>query len=228
MTCYATLEQFYAHGLRPSALIAEPRPVSLVDPATDRMVIRNHGLASGHPASVDVRGGVLPSPLSATVVYYALRIPASDDLLQLSAQPGGAPIDITTAGSGVVVLLPSIAPFVEEGLAAWSSYLDDELIPHDTPLTTWPLVVVQVVCWLTAYDLAVTKGLLNPSFKDSTQGLKDKWDLALRKIEGWKAGRSIKDATDQDGTTPDDSAIVLPGDPLRDWSGDRYMWGRLS
>lgn len=226
-TPYASLGDFYVHGLRSAALVAEPRPVSLVDFATDRLVVRSHGMPADHPFSVEVRGGSLPAPLSATTVYYAVLVPSSDDLLQAAATPGGSPVDITTAGSGTLVVVPQIAPFVEKSLEAWSSYLDDEVIVHDTPLTTWPLVVTQVVCWLAAYDVAVTKGLLNPNFKDSAAGIKDKWDLALKKIESWKLGRSIKDATDQDGTKPDDAAVIMRGDPLRDWSGDCFFGGRI-
>jgi hypothetical protein len=69
---------------------------------TDLITATNHGLAAND--AVVLSGGTAPSPLVLGTTYYARDIAGND--FKLSATPGGAAIDLTTAGSGFSVQLP--------------------------------------------------------------------------------------------------------------------------
>ncbi|MDL5055899.1 hypothetical protein [Geitlerinema calcuttense] len=73
-----------------------------VDTGTDEITITAHGLTTGQPIRFTNSGGGLPAPLSASTVYYAIRINAN--VFQVAASvsdaTNGIEIDLTTAGTG--------------------------------------------------------------------------------------------------------------------------------
>ncbi len=95
-------------------LIYEGEPVTLtaqffsyhtvesVDTTANTLTLTNHGLTNGLQAIVRGTGGILPPPLAITRTYYIVG--AATNTLQLALTPGGAPVDLTGAGSGFVQL----------------------------------------------------------------------------------------------------------------------------
>jgi hypothetical protein len=77
---------------------------SAVDDGLDSIEIVGHGLITNDPV---VFSGTLPTGLTAGVTYYVIKI--TNDIIQLSATPGGAVIDLTAvgAGSGIITHTPS-------------------------------------------------------------------------------------------------------------------------
>lgn len=66
---------------------------------TDTFSATGHALENGTPGRV-ASSGSLPTGLSADTVYYVVN--KTEDTFQLSATLGGAAVNITTAGSGVI------------------------------------------------------------------------------------------------------------------------------
>lgn len=67
------------------------------DAATDKLLKAAHGLANG-TVMVLHSTGTLPAPLAANTAYYVVNAATND--FQVSLTEGGAPVDITSAGSG--------------------------------------------------------------------------------------------------------------------------------
>jgi hypothetical protein len=69
------------------------------DSGTDTITLAAHGLSNGQPLYLS--GGTAPTGLSNTVTYFVVN--ATTDTFQLAATPGGAAINFTTNGSGVLI-----------------------------------------------------------------------------------------------------------------------------
>lgn len=120
------------------------RLVADVETATEIMTLDGHGFAED--AALVFRaesGGSLPAPLVAGTTYYA--IPLGDSTFSVAASAGGAAIDLTTAGSSIVVTgsLPWDA-VIEEA----SAIIDDVLIAQAVPLDPVPAIVKRVAAQL--------------------------------------------------------------------------------
>ena len=72
-----------------------------VDPGTNTLTATNHGLPDGRLVAVS-SSGVMPAPLDDAAGYFVVSSTANT--LQLAATAGGAPIDLTDAGTGIVTL----------------------------------------------------------------------------------------------------------------------------
>lgn len=70
------------------------------DPSTDLITLVAHGFILN--TQVQFIGTTPPSPLAFGTVYYV--VPNNADTFKLSATPSGGAIDITTTGSGVILL----------------------------------------------------------------------------------------------------------------------------
>lgn len=159
---YATAQSFYDY-LKAEAIVGSARRVVSVDPTTNRLLIPGHGLISGDVLRVkleDTRHGgtaTLPSPLSEFTPYCALV--ASGDLIALAASSGGSAIDITTAGTGISIVVDMTAS-IERVLASNASRLDACLARRGVAL---PLVgdfpaLTSLVCRLSAWWLLLARG----------------------------------------------------------------------
>jgi uncharacterized phiE125 gp8 family phage protein len=62
----------------------------------------DHPFADGEAVRLSNSGGLLPAPLNTSVDYYVAN--AAPATVQLAATPGGAPIELATAGSGLTYL----------------------------------------------------------------------------------------------------------------------------
>jgi hypothetical protein len=161
MTVYATRDDVYRQGVPRGALVSRGRFVESVDVSTNTLEVEGHGLDSGTPCQVrSDAGGGLPSPLSASVVYYALPVSGSDSLLQLSATEGGAAIDLTTTGAAPFVLFVPLAPMLDDLIEVYSRWLDSLAIGHAVPFSApVPAWVRHCVAVRTAAHAARVLGL---------------------------------------------------------------------
>lgn len=73
------------------------------DPVTDVFSAPGHPFIANDPITLLNNGGVLPQPLEELVTYYAVTVVPGVSL-QLALTVAGAPINLTTAGGGDVVL----------------------------------------------------------------------------------------------------------------------------
>lgn len=171
----------------PGRLAAEP-PASA---STNAIELDGHGFTLNDPVSFRAEaGGSLPAPLVASTTYYA--IPAGDSYFRVAAAPDGAAIDITTAGSGVVVLTP--LP-IAEAIEYASALIDDMLPAHAVPLEApYPPIVVMTCAELAATKLAVRSGSASVSLSGTA-------DVARKRLERWAQGVPLRGANTS-GQTP--------------------------
>jgi len=130
--------------------------------ATDTITLNGHGLETDSQVMVRAaEGGTLPSPLTEDTVYYAIRI--SNAKFKLAATEGGAAINLTTDGSGELVVIrePPYDVVIEE----WSRWADS-FLPHQAPLEP-PIhpLVRRLVAKLSAYELFRLDGKRSESFE---------------------------------------------------------------
>lgn len=91
-----TFSPFYAQ--RGRVYWKRPRKVFTADAATNTLAAQNHGYPNGAKIENFNTGGALPAPLAAATAYYVVN--ATQNTYQLALAPGGAAIDLTTAGTG--------------------------------------------------------------------------------------------------------------------------------
>jgi hypothetical protein len=137
-----------------------------------------------------VGAGALPGGLSASVVYWALPVPGSSSLLQLSLTEGGAAIDLTSGGVAPFALVFPVSANIEANLEAISRDVDAMLPAHLVPLEApYPEAVVSYVAVFAAWQTA--RALDQGEVADGLQQLKDEWTTkALR----WSRGVPLRDA----------------------------------
>lgn len=87
--------------------------------ATDTLTVPDHGFADNDTVVVfPAAGEALPTGLTAGTVYFVIN--ATADTLQLSATQGGAAVDLTTDGVGVIVSI-AVESFAAQGTHTVSS-----------------------------------------------------------------------------------------------------------
>lgn len=142
---YATQSDIEAHA-PPEQLVRPARLVSTVSTSTDILTLDGHGLQTDDPVTLRAdASGSLPSPLAAGTTYYAIRV--TDATFQLSASAGGSALNLTTAGSNV--LLVRQIPWTRADTFA-TSIVDMALQAHAlVPLAApYPQIVVEVAATL--------------------------------------------------------------------------------
>lgn len=153
MSAYCVTADLYDHGLPRGGLPNPGRLVADVTIATEVLELDGHGFRDDAELIFRAEaGGSLPSPLVAGTTYYAIVV--SDSTFQVAATAGGAAIDLTTAGSNIVVVTP--LPFATA--IAWASSMVDDFLPaHVVPLESpYPPSVVAVTA-----DLAIARLLMH-------------------------------------------------------------------
>jgi hypothetical protein len=128
---YCTVEDVF--GVVPaSVLMRVALAVASASTTANTLTINGHGLAEDAPFDIVLQsGGTVAAPLAVGTTYYA--DPVSDVALRVRAEPGGDPIDLTTAGSGMM-LRPSCRPGIEERIVEYSRWVEDRLPAHAVPL----------------------------------------------------------------------------------------------
>jgi hypothetical protein len=122
-----TVEDVY--GVVPSSVLMRPAlQVSAVDTTANTLTVNGHGLAADHPFDLLLQsGGSAANPLSANTTYYAE--PVSDTALRVRASSGGAAIDLTMAGSGMMIRRSS-RPGIVQRIREYSRWVFDRLPAH--------------------------------------------------------------------------------------------------
>lgn len=157
MVDYCTERDVYEHGAPRGSVPNEARliPEGKIDPATNTISIDGHGFLLGDEVVFRAEaGGTMPAPLVALTTYYARPVDAFR--FEVAAAPGGPAIDLTTAGSRVLVFSePPISAAI-----SWASGVVEENIPaHVVPLVApFPRTVVHVTAELAAGKFALRGG----------------------------------------------------------------------
>ena len=192
MVAYATREDVYLYGLPRGSLVARPRFVASVSTAANSLKVEGHGCSTATRIQLQAQGdGLLPAPLSSTVVYWAKPVDGSDSLLQLALTEGGAAVDLTTEGAEPFTLAVPIGPTLDVNLETFSRDVDSMIPAEQVPLVApYPTLVVQYVAVLTAWSVASALGLRTQV--DSLTALKD--ELTVKMLRFSKGGLPLRDA----------------------------------
>lgn len=178
---YCERADLHEHGLPRGALPNPGRLVAAVSTATDTLTLDGHGLALDEAITFRSEVGTLPAELVAGTTYYAK--PLTDNTFQVAATPGGAAINLTTAGSRIVVVaaLP-----IDAAIEYASALIDDFLSAHAVPLVApYPVIVVAATA-----QLAIAKLL---SYTGQAPGTLSEAILAAQKlIERWAKGIPLR------------------------------------
>ena len=185
LSAYCESADLYDAGLQRGALPSPGRLVSAVDTTTNIFSLDGHGFRSGAQLLFRAEtGGALPSPLVAGTTYYALSL--TDATFQVAASAGGAAIDLTTAGSLIVVS----TPLPVQAAIEWASGMVDDFLPaHVVPLESpYPAVVVAVAADLAVARLGVITGGASADF------VATKLAAAQKMLDRWAKGLPIRGA----------------------------------
>lgn len=179
---YCVRADLYSFGL-PRGTIPNPgRLVLSVDTTTNAMALGDHEFATGDPLVFRAEmGGSMPAPLVAGTRYYAIAL--TDGTFQVSATSSGAAIDLTTAGSEVLVSSP--LP-VEESIEWGAEVITQALVNHAVPMTApYPPIVVMTNAELAAAKLGLFSG-------GTAKSLTDMMAAATARLEKWSKGVSVR------------------------------------
>ena len=190
---YATLQSFYDF-LKAEAIVCSARRVTGVDSATNRFRVPGHGFTTGDAIRFELGeaayGGTasLPSPLSEFVVYYVTI--ASSDLFTVSLTDGGAAVDITTAGVGLLSCILDLSASITRHLTRNASRVDKCLLAQGVEL---PLVgdfpdIDSLVCRLTAWPVLLARGYTSGRQVDPDQDYKVLWTDAEEELSDLCSG----------------------------------------
>lgn len=129
MAGYATLADLYTYGL-PRGSLTNPARNVVADASANAFTLDVHGFELDHPVYFRCdAGGSMPAPLVSGAEYYA--IPVNEFTFRVAAAPGGALIDLTTAGLYLLVW----DPLPIAGALEWASLIVDQNLPaHAVPL----------------------------------------------------------------------------------------------
>jgi hypothetical protein len=86
-----------------------PKAIASVDDSTNTITSTAHGYSNGDTVRIRVTDGLLPTPLLKTTKYFIIG--ATTNTFQLSLTSGGSAIDLTTTGSGSLIVWKADAGF---------------------------------------------------------------------------------------------------------------------
>lgn len=181
---YCQIADLYAYGLQRGAFSNPGRLAQTANAASNTITLDQHGFSLNDLITLRVEGGgVLPAPLVAGVGYYV--IPVGESAFSLAATFGGGAIDLTTAGSRMIVTIP----VSRQAAIDWATALIDDLLPaHIVPLSAPinPSVV------MTCAELAI--GKLMQITGSGSKSIGDMVDAARKRLERWSAGVPLRGA----------------------------------
>lgn len=204
-SAYCTATDIYSRIPRGS-IPNEGRLVDTVDSGTEILTLDQHGFSAGTALVLRAEGGgSLPSPLVAGTTYYA--IPVTENTFQVSATNLGAAINLTTAGSRIVVTAARpLDPFIEAGAAEIDESLPAHAVPLDAP---YPASVVNANAWLAIENALAAAGQDVGAYKTMI-------DNARERLRTWVKGIPLRGAVEPPRTGLAVTATSLGGDP-RGW-----------
>lgn len=204
---YCAASDLYDFGL-PRGAVANPgHLIASVSAGANTLELDQHGFSEDNPVLFRAEaGGSLPAPLVEGTTYYA--IPVNESTFSVAATEGGSAIDLTTAGSRILV----IAPLPVAQAIAWASRIIDDMLPaHLVPLTAPIHELVKMTC----AELAAHKLLKGAAPKSLTATV----DEARKRLERWATGVPLRGENVPQAANTAVSASV----PYRDARGwNRY------
>jgi hypothetical protein len=209
MAGYCARADVYAFGV-PRGAIPNPGRLALsVDATANTFALGDHAFATDDPVHFRAEtGGSLPAPLVAGVVYYAIA--TTDDTFQVAAAAGGVAIDLTTAGSEILVIAP--LP-IDQAISYGARVIDQALVAHAVPLTApYPELVVMTNAELAAAKLGYFSG-------GTSKSLADMLVAAQARVAEWAKGVPVRG----ENTAPDErtnlaASLTAPAIDSRGWS----------
>lgn len=208
---YCSVADLYAHGLPRGSLPNRGRVAIAANPATDTIPLGDHALSLDDEFMVrpGPGGGSLPAPLVVDVSYYA--IPVNAGAFQAAATPGGSVIDLTTAGSQIVVVTPiNYAASIQYA----SRLIDEMLVGHVVLSDGDPIPeIVRMTCAEIAIGkLALISGTVSKSLGEIV-------DYARKRLVEWSKGTPLR-AKDKPAPAnlATSAAATLPAGDSRGWT----------
>jgi hypothetical protein len=213
VTDYCTPADLVTFGVPRGSIPNPGRVVASVNVTDNTITLDGHDLSDDLPIAFRAGPtGSLPAPLVAGTVYYAE--PLDDTRFRVRASVGGAAIDLTTAGSIVLLLVP-----LDKGSAiSFASRLLDNMMPaHVVPLDAdaIPDVVRYTCAELAAWKLASMRG-------SASKSLTDMYTAADAVVKRWAKGVPVRGEPRADKRT---NIAVSATAPYRDGSGWRRHGG---
>ena len=179
---YCEPADLHAFGL-PRGVIPSPgRLAGSVSVATNSVELDGHGYDTGDQVQFRAEaGGSLPVPIVEGTTYYAVDI--DDAHFQVAPSLGGAVIDLTTAGSRVIV----ISRLPREAAIEWASRVVDDMIPAAVvPLSApYPPLVRMTTAELAVWKLGVFSG-------NNPKSLTEMIDFAQKRLARWAKGVPVR------------------------------------
>jgi hypothetical protein len=163
MSSYCTESEIYDYGFPRGGVPNQGRLVASVDTSANTFTLGTHGFADDDVVQFRADGsGTLPTGVSAATAYYVIRV--DESRFQVAATAGGAAINISTAGSRIVVFtdLPIAAAIT------WASSMIEDMLPaHVVPLEEpYPDIIRSTCAELAAGKLAARTGAASKSLSD--------------------------------------------------------------
>lgn len=181
MSDYCSPSDLHAFGVPRGSIPNPGRAVASVNVTDNTITLDAHDLGADEVIGFRAgAGGSLPAPLVAGTTYYA--DPVDDTRFRVRAAAAGAAIDLTTAGSIVLLLVP----LNKAAAISFASRLIDEMIPaHLVPLETVPDIVKITCAELAAWKLASMRG-------SASKSLLDMYKAADEIIKRWAKGVPVR------------------------------------
>ena len=181
---YCVRSDLFSFGLPRGTIPNSGRLVLSVDVTANAMALGDHEFATGDPLVFRAEmNGSMPAPLVAGTRYYAIAL--TDGTFQVSATISGAAIDLTTAGSEVLVSSP--LP-IDESIEWGAEVINQALVNHAVPLTApFPPIIVMTNAELAAAKLGLFSG-------GTAKSITDMMASATARLEKWSKGVSLRGA----------------------------------
>lgn len=181
-SAYCDTADLYSYGLPRGGLANPGRLIASISAGADTFALDGHGLSTGDPVAFRAEsGGTLPDPIVEATTYYAIAV--SDDTFSVSVAVDGAAINLTTAGTYVLAIVP--LP-IARAIGWASTQIDDMLPAHLVPLEApYPPTVVMTAAELAAGKLGYFTGL-------ESRSLSAVFDAAQKRLARWAKGVPLR------------------------------------
>lgn len=200
---YCDEADLYEFGVPRGGFPNPARPVTVAT-GSEILSLEGHGFRDDSELVFRAEaGGGMPSPLAAGTTYYAKVLTL--DTFQVAAATGGAAINITTAGSNVLVSTP--LPALQA--IAWASEVIDNMLQGNvTPLDPVPQIVRATCADLAAARLLQLTG-------GGTIDLAAKLQQTNANLAMWRKGSPLVGVTGKQAqlaVTASARTRIYPGD----------------
>jgi hypothetical protein len=207
---YCSVADLYAHGLPRGSIPNRGRVAIAANPTTDTIPLGDHALSPGDEFTVrpGPGGGSLPAPLVEDVVYFAL--PVNANTFKVADTAGGGPIDLTSAGSQIVI----VTPINYAASISYASRLIDEmlvghvLIEDGDPI---PEIIRMTCAEIAIGKLALISGSVSKSLGEIV-------DYARKRLDVWAKGNPLRAKNKPAPANLATSAATMPIGDARGWN----------